>query len=152
MQVLLLAAGMGKRLREYTQDNTKCMVRVNGKRIIDLIFDSVKIANQGQKKIDRFIVVTGYKGENLRKYIEENLSDPDVKIEFVDNPDYDTTNNIYSLWLARKYLIEDETILLESDIVYDKNLLKELMADERPNLAVVDAVQPFHGRNNDPGG
>ena len=143
MQAVLLAAGMGKRLRNYTEDNTKCMVKVNGKRIVDSLFESLLMVNTGETKIERVIVVTGYEGAKLRTYLSEKYKNASFAIEYVDNGDYAVTNNIYSLWLARNYLMQDDTILLESDILFDKHLIKDLVQDNRMDLVVVDKFLHF---------
>lgn len=96
MQAIILAAGMGRRLGEYTKDNTKCMLPVNGERLIDR---TLKIlCHQGIKKV---VIVIGYKGENLKNYIGDRYSSQ-LDIEYINNPIYDKTNNIYSLSLAEK--------------------------------------------------
>ena len=117
MQAIILAAGMGRRLGEYTKDNTKCMVPVNGVRLIDRVLNQLS-----ELDLKRVVIVVGYKGKELVDYIG-NRYDDKVKIEFVSNPIYDKTNNIYSLWKVEKQLQEDDTLLLESDLIYDDKLL-----------------------------
>ena len=117
MQAIILAAGMGRRLGEYTKDNTKCMVPVNGVRLIDRVLNQLS-----ELDLKRVVIVVGYKGKELVDYIG-NRYDDKVKIEFVSNPIYDKTNDIYSLWKVEKQLQEDDTLLLESDLIYDDKLL-----------------------------
>lgn len=143
MQAMILAAGMGRRLRAYTKDNTKCMVEVNGKRIIDHLMESLQEAACEAGKIDRLIIVTGYEGEKLKDYISQSYPDPGFELVYVDNPDYAKTNNIYSLYLASSYLAQDDTILLESDILFDHSLIRDLLEDPRKDLAVVDRFRHF---------
>ena len=88
MQVIILAAGMGKRLGDLTKDNTKCMVRVNGTPLIDRMLDQLSRQN-----LSRVVIVVGYEGEKLRRYIGNRFDDR-LKIEYVENPVYDKTNNI----------------------------------------------------------
>lgn len=130
MQGLILAAGMGKRLGKYTNNQTKCMVKVNDKTLIEYALDAFLELN-----VDKVILVIGFEGEKLKNFIGTNYKG--IQIEYVVNQMYDKTNNIYSLWLASKYLLTDDTILLESDIIFDKNILKNLIVNESPNLAVV---------------
>lgn len=130
MQGLILAAGMGKRLGKHTLDQTKCMVKVNGKTLIEYTLDALSKTN-----ISRVVVVTGYAGEKLRKFIGDNYKG--MKILYVNNDVYDKTNNIYSLWLAGKYLAEDDTILLESDIIFEEKILQDVIDSPNPNVAVV---------------
>ena len=127
----MLAAGMGKRLAKYTQNNTKCMVPVAGKKLIDRAIESLKIAG-----IKRFVIVIGYKGENLKKYILENHKG-EMDFVFIENKDYATTNNIYSFYLAKDELIKDDTILMESDVIYEPDLIKKMVEYKHQNIAAV---------------
>lgn len=126
----MLAAGMGKRLKEFTKDNTKCMVKVNGEMLIDRVVSLLSRLN-----VSRLVVVTGYKGEALRQHLESIRGD--LEIEYVDNPEYYRTNNIYSLWLAKDKLQEEDTLLLESDLIYDYSLIEAIAHNSEPNLALV---------------
>ena len=137
MQAILLAAGMGKRLGEYTKNNTKCMVEVNGIKLIDRVIMQLAHFN-----ISRLVIVIGYKGSELKKYIG-NRYDKALKIEYIENNVYDKTNNIYSLALAKDELCKDDTILLESDIIFEETALKKLINNPYPNLALVDKYQPW---------
>ena len=137
MQAIILAAGMGKRLGEYTKNNTKCMVEVNGIRLIDRIINQLLKLN-----LTRFIIVVGYQGKSLMRYLDQRY-DKVLKIEFIENPIYDRTNNIYSLALAKDILCEDDTILLESDLIFDETLLELLITNPYPNLALVDKYQTW---------
>ena len=136
---------MGRRLGEYTKDNTKCMVPVNGERLIDRLLG--QLALQELKKV---IIVVGYKGQELREYIEEKYlrtqdSDPRTQtsdfshltIEFAENPIYDKTNNIYSLSLVKDKLQEDDTLLIESDLIFSDRLIPMIVDAPYPNLALV---------------
>lgn len=130
MQGLILAAGMGKRLGELTQGNTKCMVKVNG---ISLIERALRQLDELDLK--RIVIVVGYKGAELIRYIGTlGIQTP---IEYVDNPVYDKTNNIYSLALAKSQLVEDDTLLLESDLIFEEGTLRDLVDDPRDTLALV---------------
>lgn len=131
MQAIILAAGMGKRLGEYTKDNTKCMLPVNGERLIDRTLTILSHLH-----IKKVYIVIGYKGENLRNYIGKRYSD-NLDIEFIDNPIYDKTNNIYSLSLAEDKMVEDDTILFESDLIYEEDIVRKLVENPNPNLALV---------------
>ena len=64
-------------------------------------------------------------------------------ILYIENPVYDKTNNIYSLYLAKNYLIEDETLLLESDLIFSDSILTKLINNPYPNLAVVAKYQSW---------
>ena len=136
MQALILAAGMGKRLKELTKDNTKCMVKVNGVTLIDRMLHQIDSQN-----LSRIVIVVGYEGKKLIEYIE--TLDIRTPIEFVENPIYDKTNNIYSLALAQDWLLKDDTILLESDLIFEDSVLIDLISDPRDTLALVDKYESW---------
>ena len=130
MQAIILAAGMGKRLGKLTQENTKCMVKVNGISLIDRMLSQLS-----NLTLSRIIIVIGYQGEKLRAYVGENYHG--INIVYINNPIYDKTNNIYSLSLAEKELQEDDTLLVESDLIFDDALFPLIVNDPYPNLALV---------------
>lgn len=136
MQAIILAAGMGKRLGEYTHDNTKCMLEVNGIRLIDRALAALK-----EVKVTRVVLVVGYKGQNVKDYVGTDYQG--IPIEYVENPIYDKTNNIYSLYLAKDYMTAEDTLLLESDIIFAPSVIMKLVNDERPNLALVDKYESW---------
>ena len=88
MQAIILAAGMGRRLGKYTENNTKCMLQVNGVRLIDRVLTQLS-----SLPLKRIIIVVGYQGQNLIDYVTSNYQDK-LNIEFINNPIYDKTNNI----------------------------------------------------------
>lgn len=136
MQGLILAAGMGKRLKELTQNNTKCMVKVNGVALIDRMLHQLDVCG-----LERIVIVVGYEGQKLIDYIGTlSVATP---IVYVENPVYDKTNNIYSLFLARDKLEEDDTLLLESDVIFEDSILQKLLGDPRPTLALVDKYESW---------
>lgn len=134
MQAVILAAGMGKRLQEYTKNNTKCMVDVNGETLVQRLLNMLD-----KKGLSRIVVVIGYEGQKLINYI--GTLGVQTPIEYVDNPIYDKTNNIYSLALAKDYLVAENTLLFESDIIFDEDCIDCLIEDERDNLALVDKYE-----------
>ena len=131
MQAIILAAGMGRRLGDYTKDNTKCMVPVNGVRLIDRLLGQL-----AKQDLQRVIIVVGYKGKELREYIG-NRYDNQIKIEFAENPVYDKTNNIYSLAIVKDKLQEDDTLLIESDLIFSERMIPMIVDNPYPNLALV---------------
>ena len=131
MQAIILAAGMGRRLGELTQSNTKCMIEVNGVKLID------RLLNQLSKHdINRVIIVIGYEGNKLRDHIEKNYGKK-LNFKYIHNPIYDKTNNIYSLALAQDLMKEDDTLLIESDLIFDDSLFYLILKNPYPNLALV---------------
>ena len=136
MQAVILAAGMGKRLKKLTKNNTKCMVEVNG---VTLIERTMRILDR--KCLSRIIVVVGYEGRKLMDYIESlHISTP---IRFIDNQVYNKTNNIYSLALTKDYLIAEDTLILESDLIFDEEVIDILLQDKRETLALVDKFESW---------
>lgn len=131
MQAVILAAGMGKRLKELTQNNAKCMVKVNE---VTLIERMLRILDK--KHLSKIVVVIGFKGKQLADFIKQLQIKTEVV--FVNNDVYDKTNNIYSLLLAKEYMVNEDTLLLESDIIFEESLIDLLLEDERPTLALVD--------------
>lgn len=130
MQAIILAAGMGKRLKELTSNATKCMVEVNGVTMIERTLSQLDALN-----LERIVVVVGYEGQKLMEYI--GTLDIQTPVEYVNNDVYYKTNNIYSLYLAKDYLLEDDTLLLESDIIFESAVLQRLLDNPYPSLALV---------------
>lgn len=131
MQAVILAAGLGKRMKYMTSDNTKCMVEVNGRKLIDRSLEILTREN-----IKRIVIVVGYCGDKVIDHLGDSYNG--VPIVYVENPVYDKTNNIYSLALASELLEEDDTLLLESDLIYDAGIIRKLLLHPDSNVAVVD--------------
>lgn len=136
MQGLILAAGMGKRLKELTHNNTKCMVKVNGITLIDRMLHQLD-----RLHLSRIVLVVGYEGQKLIDYIEK--LDIKTPICYVENNVYDKTNNIYSLFLGKEYLLKEDTVLLESDLIFEDSVLEILINDSRKTLALVDKYESW---------
>ncbi len=130
MQAIILAAGMGRRLGNLTKGNTKCMVEVNGVTLIERVLTQLS-----KLELSRVVLVIGYEGQKLREFVGTEYKD--LKVEYVENEIYDRTNNIYSLYLAKDKLQEDDTLLLESDLIFEDSLLPLIVNDPYPNLALV---------------
>ncbi len=134
MQGIILAAGMGKRLKELTQNNTKCMVKVNGVSLIDRLLHQLE-----KYHLSRIVIVIGYEGQKLVDYIA--TLDIKTPIIYVNNPIYDKTNNIYSLALAKEQLCEEDTLLFESDLIFADEAIDAIVNDPRDTLALVDKYE-----------
>lgn len=136
MDAIILAAGMGKRLKNLTQDKTKCMITVNDITLIERMVEQLDELN-----LNKIILVVGYQSEKLIKFISTlNVNTP---IEYVHNNVYDRTNNIYSLFLAKNYLEDSDCLILESDLIFEDGVLEDLINDKRPNLALVDKFESW---------
>ena len=130
MQAVILAAGMGKRLKELTSNATKCMVEVNGVTMISRALNQLD-----RLELNKIVMVVGYEGEKLKEYVRTiPIKTP---VEFIENDIYYKTNNIYSLYLAREALLEDDTLLLESDLIFEDSVLEKIVNDPYPSLALV---------------
>lgn len=127
---------MGKRLKDLTRNNTKCMVEVNGVTLIERLLRQLEVY-----RLSRIVVVVGYQEEKLVEFIGTlNISTP---VEFVRNPVYDRTNNIYSLALAKDYLCREDTLLFESDLIVEDAVIRALVEDPRETLALVDKYESW---------
>ena len=136
MQAMILAAGMGKRLKHLTENNTKCMVKVNETSIIER---ALRILDR--KGLSKIVLVVGYKGKKLIEFVEQ--LDIHTPLVYVWNYDYEKTNNIYSLSLAKEYLCREDTLLLESDLVFEESIIDMLLEDKRTSLALVDKFESW---------
>ena len=136
MQAIILAAGMGKRLKELTSNATKCMVEVNGEMMIHKTLMHLEKLN-----LNKIVLVVGYEGQQLMDYV--NSLGLKTSVEYVVNDVYDKTNNIYSLYLAKEYLLQDDTLLLESDLVYEEAVIRKLVDTPYPSLVLVDKFESW---------
>lgn len=129
---LLLAAGTGTRLFPLTQNSPKCLTLVNDKSILDRLIANLK--SQGFKKL---VIVTGHLQECIKNYLGEKSGD--IRIEYIHSLLYKTTNNIYSLWMAR-HIINEPFVLFESDLVLNSALLNDMVY---PDKMAVALMQPW---------
>lgn len=136
MQAIILAAGMGRRLGDLTKNNTKCMVKVNGTYLIDRLMRQLSGLS-----LERIVIVIGYQGDKLRNHLGESYCG--IPIDYVVNSVYNKTNNIYSLYLAKELLQEDDTLLIESDLIFDDALFRKILDNPYPNLALVAKYEPW---------
>ena len=149
MQAIILAAGMGKRLGDLTMNNTKCMVEVNGIALIDRILTQLSHFN-----LSKVVLVVGYEGEKLMAHVGSEYNG--LPVVYVENPIYNKTNNIYSLFLAKDYLLAEDSILIESDLIIEESIIKKVLEHDSNTLAVVaqhenwmDGTVVTLDRNND---
>ena len=129
MIAVLLAAGMARRLRPLTDERPKCLLTVGGRTLLGRTVDALL-----ERDIREIVVVTGYRGEMIREFLLSHY--PDATFHFIDNSDYDTTNNIYSLWLARPVADGRDFLLLDSDILFDPRLIDRVLEGEGSVLSV----------------
>lgn len=136
MKAIILAAGMGSRLKKITKDKTKCMVEVNGESLIKRLLKQLE-----KYTLEEIVIVTGYKEEILKNYI--NNLDIRIKIKFYNNDIYDKTNNIYSLGLVEEELLNNDILLIESDLIFEDKLLENIINSSYKNLAVVSEYESW---------
>lgn len=129
MKAVILAAGMASRLRPLTDKCPKCLLTVGTRSLLQRTVDSVRAAG-----VDDLTVVTGYREEMIRSFLTEHY--PDMRLTFIQNDDYQTTNNIYSLWLARESVDGEAFLLLDSDILFEPAIVKRIAETEGTALAV----------------
>ena len=136
MQAIILAAGMGRRLKKHTADKTKCMVSVGGVTLIERALTLLDT-----KGLKRICIVCGYQKETLKEFVAGlNVKTP---VEFIDNDRYETTNNLYSLSLAADRLAQDDSLVLESDILFEDAVLSRLLAQDSPCVTFVAHPEPW---------
>lgn len=126
MKAVILAAGVASRLRPLTNHTPKCLLKVGSKNILELTIENL-LANN----ISEIIIVTGYLENKIRDFI--NLRFPELNITFLYNELYESTNNIYSLWLTRNDLNGDDMLLMDSDIVFNRKIIEKLCSSEKKN-------------------
>ena len=134
MKGLILSAGMGTRLLPLTQTRPKCLVNVAGRPMMEYQLDSLARAG-----VDACVIVVGHMADAVRGYFGSSYRG--VRLSYVENTTYASTNNLFSLWLARGEF-DDDILLLESDLVFDDSLVSELVQMDEPNVAIVDRFQP----------
>ncbi len=129
---VLLAAGTGSRLQPLTDNAPKCLTEVDG---IPILERQVRCLCQAGFK--RLVVVVGYMEHRIREFLDA-WSD-NLQIDYVVSPHYRTTNNIYSLWLARK-VVDESFLLIESDLVFQAAMLKPML---QPNRIAISKLLPW---------
>jgi len=129
---LLLAAGTGSRLAPLTDKMPKCLVPVNEISILERLVDALRLHN-----FKRLVIVVGHQADSIRNFLGTRAGG--IDITYITSPVYKTTNNIYSLWLARKE-IDEPFLLIESDLVFDPEMLKDML---QPDRIAVSKLQPW---------
>lgn len=129
MIAVILAAGMAKRLRPLTDTTPKCLLKIGQKSLLERTFNALKSVG-----VTQFVVVTGYLHEQIEDFLTSRYPQEDILFEH--NAVFESTNNIYSLWLAMKYVKGKEFLLLDSDILFDPILLNALVSVKGSSLAV----------------
>jgi choline kinase len=128
MHAVILVAGTATRLRPLTDSTPKCLLRVKGRPILGMMIENLRLSG-----IEHFVLVTGYLEDQIHRFIEENY--PAVKVTFISNEMFASTNNIYSLWLAKDIVKSKDFLLLDGDIVFDRGII-DLLLNGRHHAAL----------------
>ena len=135
MQAIILVAGQGSRLRPLTDHRPKCLVKVQGRPILEYQPEALCAAG-----VRECVIVIGHLAAQVRSTIGTRFRS--LSITYLENEIYDRTNNIYSLWLARTK-VNDDVLLIEGDLIFEPDLLRDLLDAPFANAAVVDQFQHF---------
>lgn len=128
MIAIILAAGTASRLRPLTLHTPKCLLKVGERTLLERSMDALIKAG-----IHEFVIVTGYLHEQIEDFVQQTYGNR-IRACFIHNKDYETTNNIYSLWLARPKADGEEVLLLDSDLLYDGQIVERVLADSHENI------------------
>ena len=123
MIAVILAAGMASRLRPLTAHTPKCLLKIGERSLLQRSMDAL-ISNG----IHDFVFVTGYLHTMIEDFV--TLTYPDLKVQFVHDEVYVSTNNIYSLWLALPAVGNERMLLLDSDLLYDPQIITRVLAQQ----------------------
>jgi choline kinase len=126
MKAVILAAGISSRLRPLTDDTPKCLLKVGNESILELAINNI-IAND----FNDVIIVTGYLEEKIKNFVSTKY--PGLGVTYIYNEVFASTNNIYSLWLTKESVLGDELLLMDCDIIFDKEIITKLLASEYEN-------------------
>ena len=126
---VILAAGMAKRLRPLTDACPKCLLKIGERTLLQRTVDAMLAAG-----INELVVVTGYRAEMIRDFLTKQY--PSLNIHFIHNGDYEHNNNIFSLWMTRPYTDGKDFLLSDSDILFDPQLIRAVLAEEGNALAL----------------
>jgi choline kinase len=119
MKTVILAAGAGSRLKPLTDHMPKCLLKVGVKSILEMTIENLLATNNSE-----IIIVTGYLENKIREFIRERFRH--LQITYIYNELYASTNNIYSLWLAKDEVLGNDMMMLDSDIVFDERIISKL--------------------------
>ena len=119
MKTVILAAGAGSRLKPLTDHTPKCLLKVGGKCILEMTVENLLATNNSD-----ILIVTGYLENKIREFLGKRF--PQLKIAYINNSFYASTNNILSLWLAKDAVLGDDMMMMDSDIVFDKRIITKL--------------------------
>ena len=132
MRAIILAAGIGSRLRPMTSRIPKCLVKVNKKPIIHYQMEALIEAG-----VEEIVVVTGYRQEQVMDYLRQHFppNKTGTQLTLVHNKDFRTTNNLHSLWTAADW-IRGDTFIINGDVIFDAAIAKGMAGSKHSLVAV----------------
>lgn len=128
MKAVILAAGMASRLRPLTSNTPKCLLKIGERSLLQRSIDAL-MANG----ISEFVIVTGYLHTMIEDFVRTQYGDS-ISVSFIHNDVFDSTNNIYSLWLARPEAEGKDILLLDSDLLYDPQIVAKVLNNDAENV------------------
>ncbi|MBQ2535052.1 MAG: phosphocholine cytidylyltransferase family protein [Prevotella sp.] len=128
MKAIILAAGTASRLRPLTEHTPKSLLNIGERPLLQRSMDALI-----ENGVREFVIVTGYLHEQIEEFVEKTYG-ASISVRFIHNDVYDSTNNIYSLWLARPEAENEDFLLLDSDLLYDPKIVGEVLKCDAPNV------------------
>ena len=134
MKAVILAAGIASRLKPLTDTTPKCLLKLGNKSILERTIDNLIYYS-----IDEVIIVTGFLEKKIKNFIGTTY--PSLKVTYIYNHVYESTNNIYSLWLTKDHIKDSDIFLLDSDIIFDHRIVQLLLDSGPGNFLAVRSAQ-----------
>ncbi|RBL89464.1 aminotransferase class I/II-fold pyridoxal phosphate-dependent enzyme [Chitinophaga flava] len=138
MQAIILAAGLGSRMGLLTEGCAKSMLMFNGRPILSHLLENLVAAG-----VHKVVLVIGYQGEAIREFVGDSYKN--MEVEFITNLNYDKANNIYSMWLCKDHLMDNDSLIIEGDLIFDKELLQPVLALGDNVITVSDLIPGMNG-------
>lgn len=133
MKAVILAAGQGTRIRSVHGERPKCLIEVDDRTILDHQLEALSMTG-----IRDIAIVVGYKKEQIIAHIKARVPKLAAKIQFIENPAFAVTNNIYSLWLAREWVGGDSFLCSNADVAFHSDILLDAVRSKAPIAMIVD--------------
>ena len=131
MKAVILAAGVASRLRPLTDTTPKCLLKIGERCLLERAFDALI-----ENGFEEFVIVTGYRQQQIVDFLQVRY--PEQKITFIYNEVYQSTNNIYSLWLTRPFIDKENILLLDSDIIFDSQIVAALLNSDKSDILALN--------------
>jgi choline kinase len=135
MRAVILAAGQGTRIRSVHGEHPKCLIEVDEATILDHQLGALVSAS-----VRDVAIVVGYEKEQIVRHVKSNVAERDLRVQFIENPDFATTNNVYSLWRAIDWLRGESFVVLNADVIFDPEILSSAVHPYAPISMIVDPI------------